>query len=158
MPRIQLPCNTLSGPRNQSIEMSKFLRAPRSSLCDGPTLSQPSCKPFQTRHGSQHCEGISVHTGSQLFVFVVRVACRPSALQEPQISVSQHMAASLVPYIAFFTEANLMHARFAQLCWQCNCHASPSFYIDEHDTLGSWWCCPHTVLVKVSVCPSQCKK
>ena len=111
-PRIWFPRHTFSCPRSQSIEMSNFLRraldlrwSDVSSLCDGPTLSQPSCKPFQIKHRPQHCEILTAHTDSQLFAFVIKVEWRPLALQESHQSTQQtcdyRLPSTWRRYIAF---------------------------------------------------------
>ena len=125
---IHMP-RTFSSPTNQSIETSNFLRCALDfwwsqdpSLCGGSTLSRTNCKPFQIKHRSQHCEDIPVHTDSRLFVFVVKVARQSSALRESHRPHQQtgdfrsptHGCGSRAIH-RLFEEANLMHARVAQL-------------------------------------------
>ena len=122
--------------RNQSIEMSNFLRRALdlrgcwdSSFSNGPTLFQRNGKPFQLKHGFQHCENcpctltrlvVVVHTpspsGHKMGQSNTRVSgkkvqeradlarpCTNSIETTNRLAIcpSQHMAASLVPYIAF---------------------------------------------------------
>ena len=98
-----------------SCVVPSFSNDPRSLVSVVVQRSQPRCKPYQIRHGSQHLEIITEHTNSQLFVFVVKKSHGdPWHCTNPidptntlAISASQHMAASVLPYVASFKKPNL---------------------------------------------------
>ena len=110
-----LRIRVISGRGNQSIEMSNFLRRALDfgwsqgfSLCDSPTLSPPSCKPFRDFRFPAHGGHVS--------------CAKHRFLQEPNF---MHVRFAQ-PRWQFNCEASPC---WAHQLWLC--------HIDEHDTLGS---------------------
>ena len=98
--RVWLQRDTFSGPRNQPIEMSNFLRraldfrrSQDASFRDGLVRFHSSCKPFRFRHDSQHCKVVSVHGDSWLPCCRKKIARRSSIFHKFQLSHQKKLSA-----------------------------------------------------------------
>ena len=122
MPRIQVSRNTFSGPAHQWIEMSNFsASSPRFPV-----------------DGSQHCAFITICCKSCIATLcLARIpSITPTDLRFPPPSTWRRLSCHTLPFSGSQPHTRQICATVVlSLRWT---HDVFSFYIDEHDTQGSW--------------------